>query len=230
MGLFKRISNIVKSKAEKVVSAAEAQDPVGIVKSQIQEAKKDLGDFESAVQDLGAQKHRLDNEVKELTAESKKWEKGAQAALSSENEELARKSLERKAEVDQQLVATKGQLKVADSNFEKAKVKLFEQKKYIEQKGREVSSLEARQKSAQANIKMTQTMAKYEGNGNSIDQIEIFSDKVKDLENKAAACEEMDLEAKGEDIEAQLEDLAQDSAVDDALAKMKAKMAEKTPA
>ena len=224
MALLKRIGNILKAKANRAVEAAEMQDPVGVIKSQIHEAQEQLKEFENAVHTYGAEKVRLEKKVVELKEQARKSGKSAETALKEGNEDLAVKLLQRQAETEAELETTKKNLKTTEVGFEQMKRKMGDRKKYVEDGQRKIGSLEARQKAAQANLKMRDTMAKFEGNGSAFDQIGIFEDKIEELENKASVADEIELEEKGEDLDAQVEALEAKSAVEDRLAALKAKI------
>jgi phage shock protein A len=230
MGILSRIGNIMKAKANRVVEAEESKDPVGIMKSQLHEAQENLGQFESAVSDQGANMKSLEKKVVILRDEVKKWEKNAEAALTEGNEDLAGKALERQTEKEEELLATKTGLKNATATFEKMRTKVVAEKKKIDACKGKMSSLEARQKAAQANLKMRETFNKFEGNGNPMDQISVFEDKIDAMENKAEICEDMADEASGANLDAEFAELESKGAVSDKMAALKAKMAKKETA
>lgn len=224
MSILSRIGNLVKAKANRVVESAEKSDPVGIVKQQMMEAKKQLGDYEQAVREMGAQKIAVEKDVEVAKSEVKDWGKNAETAMNNGNEDLARKALERQTEAENKLNSLKTSLKTSTANFEKMKQRLVEQKTIIDKKSSEIRTLESRQKAAKANLKMRETMTKYEGNDSAMDQISIFEDKVAEMENEAQAADELEEAMGGEDIEKEFEAMTSDGAVDDKMAALKAKM------
>jgi phage shock protein A len=230
MGLFSRISNIVKAKANRAVEAAEKEDPVGIIKAQLQEAKKNLGEFESAVRQQGAEKIRLEKQVDSLKAEVKSWGKKAEIALGEGNEDLATKALERQTELENELESAKSSLKSITVRFDKMKAKVVSEKQKIDSCTKKVSTLQAQQNAAKANLKMRETISKYEGNGSAMDQIALYEEKVQALQNESEAADEMEEEATGADLDKQFEELESKSDVSDKMAALKAKMAKKETA
>ena len=57
-GIFKRLLSLGKAKADKAISALEDKDPIMMIEAGLSEARKNLADFESAVQEAGAEKIR----------------------------------------------------------------------------------------------------------------------------------------------------------------------------
>ncbi len=223
MSILGRIGNLVKAKANRVVEAAEKSDPVGIVKQQMMEAKTQLAEYEQAVRQMGSEKINVEKQVQEAKAEVADWGKKAELAMGEGNEELARKACERQTEAETKLNSLKTSLKTATANFEKMKQRLVEQKGLIDKKDGEMRTLESRQKAAQANLKMRETMTKYEGNGSALDQIDIFEQKVSEMESEAQAADDIEDALGGDDIEKEFAALSSDGATDDKMAALRAK-------
>lgn len=227
MGILSRITNVIKAKANKAVEAAEAADPVGIMKAALKEAQENLGQFESAVRDHGAEKIRLEKKVEDLKANVKKWGSNAEAAMGEGNEALAEKACERQTEYETELASTKAALKATSDSFEKMTTKIISEKKKMDACKAKMSSLEARQKAAQANLKMKETLTAHEGSGSALDRISVFEDKISDLENKVTASDELEEAVKGEDLDSQFEELENKGSTSDKMAALKAKIAKK---
>lgn len=225
--MFSRIKNIIGAKVEKAVSGAEAQDPVGIIRVQIQKAKEQLLEFEQVTQKLGGNKISLEKRSQKLKEEVERWAKNAETTLNDGNEGLAKQALERQAGFESELEGVKTSLKKLEVNYENMKKKVIDRKNLIKQKDRELSSLQARQEAAKLNKKMMGTVAKFEGNGDAFDQIDLMTKKVEDLENEVEAAEDIQAEEDGTDLEKQFQTLETNSAVDDKLAALKKKMGKK---
>lgn len=223
-GFWKRLSNIGKAKANQAINALEDQDPIGLIESSLSEARKNLAQFESAVRDSGSEKIRLDKEVIRISGEVKRWGDNAKSAMEEGNEKLAVKALERQTTFEEELVGLKQQQKIAKSGFEKMTNKIIEQKGLIKTQQSKMGSLKAKHKAAQANLKMRETITQFEGSGSAFDQISRFEDKVNADCNKVEAADAMEDVAKGEDLDAQFEEMENKSAVSDKLAALKASM------
>lgn len=214
------------SSANRAVEAAENKDPVGIVKLNIQKAKEELVKFESAVQSIGAEKIRLSKRGVDLKQQISKWISNAESALAGGNEELARKAIEQQTKLEHELEGVNASLATTSKNFDKMKAKVISQTALIADKASEVSSLEARQRSAQASLQIQKAVANVEGTGEALGQVEIFADKVEALEAQAAAAEELSDAITGQDVAQQFEDMHANKAVEERLAALKAKMAQ----
>ena len=154
----------------------------------------------------------------------KKWGKNAETAVTEGKDDLAGKALERQMGLETELASTKASLKSMTLTFDQMKDRMFAQKKKIETYATKMSSLKARQKSAQSNLKMRETLSKYEGSDSAFDQISRYEDKVEDLINKSTAADEIDVEENGTDLDAEFADMNASSSSNDRLAALKAKM------
>ena len=167
---------------------------------------------------------KLEKEVSRLKEEVKRWGDNAKTALQEKNEGLAVKALERQTTFETELTGIQSQYKTAKKSFETMTARILEQKNIIKTQESKMGSLKAKHKAAQANLKMRETISKYEGSGNSFDQIARFEEKVNADCNKVEAADAMDEVANGEDLDSKFEALENKSSVSDKLEALKASM------
>ena len=222
--ILKRLFNVGKAQANKAVSALEDKDPIVMIEASLSDARKNLSEFESAVRDAGAEKIRLEKEVKRVKDEVNRWGDNAKTALEENNEGLATKALERQTTFEGELEVLQTQYKSSKSGFEKLMEKVLAQKERIKTQESKMGSLKAKHAAAKANLKMHETISKAEGSTSSFDQIARFEDKVNADCNKVEAADAMEDTAKGEDLDAQFEKLETKSSTSDKLAALKASM------
>ena len=226
-GALKRLLSLGKAKVDKAISAEEDKDPIMMIEAGLSEARKHLSEYESAVQETGAEKIRLEKEGTRIKEEVKLWGKNAKTALEEGGkraDELATTSFERQTIFETELEGIQSQYKMAKKGFETMTSRLLEQKSLIKNQESKMGSLKAKNKAAQANLKMRETISKFEGSGNSFDQISRFEDKVNEDCNRVEAADAMDEVANGEDLDSQFEKMESKSAVSDKLAALKASM------
>ncbi|MCU0308712.1 MAG: PspA/IM30 family protein [Thermoleophilia bacterium] len=101
MGLFQRLSLIFKSKANKVLDAAE--DPRETLDYSYEKQLEMLQQVRRGLADVATGKKRLDLQIEKLQQSSTKLDSQARAAMGSGREDLARTALERKAGIQAQI-------------------------------------------------------------------------------------------------------------------------------
>ncbi|HHP7245886.1 MAG TPA: PspA/IM30 family protein, partial [Elainellaceae cyanobacterium] len=94
MGLFDRVSRVVRSNLNAMVGAAE--DPEKILDQAIIDMQEDLVQMRQAVARAIASQKRTQQQLNQSQSEASKWHQRAQLALQKGDEELARQALSRK--------------------------------------------------------------------------------------------------------------------------------------
>src|SRR5262245_43277660 len=94
MSILNRISTVVKSNLNNLLSSAE--DPAKLVNQAIVDMEESLRDGKKELISIMAEEKVVANRVAEKNAEAEEWERKAMLALKAGDEELARAALERK--------------------------------------------------------------------------------------------------------------------------------------
>ena len=94
MGLFDRISRVVRSNLNDIVSNAE--DPEKMLEQSVLEMQEDLVQLRQGVAQAIAAQKRSEQQYNQSQNEANKWQRNAQLALQKGDENLARQALERK--------------------------------------------------------------------------------------------------------------------------------------
>lgn len=223
MGFLNRIMSIGKAKVNRAIEAQEDKDPAGQMKVKIQEQHKLINQFKDAVRQQHSDKVRHEKEDARLKDDVKRWQKNAETAMSEGDEDLARQALERKKRAEEELARTRTTLKSISAQYEKAESQLIASRKKLEEYESQVSSLEARQKSAQANKAMREATSKFNANAGSMGEIERYKQKVEDMETGLEFDEEFENKTTGADVDQKFADMERDHAVDDELEKLRKK-------
>lgn len=98
MGIFQRLSDLLKSNVNDLIDKAE--DPEKMVKQIIIDMQKELNKSTQAYGKAKASEKLAEKQYKTALATSADWEAKAKAALTQGDQELAKKALEKKVKAD----------------------------------------------------------------------------------------------------------------------------------
>ena len=184
MGIFSRLNTVIKSNLNALVDKAE--DPEKLIgqtiidmKSEMKKAKREL------ISTLGASK-RLEKEASQLEEEVQTWERKAVLALKSDDEELAREALRRKAKASKKATETRNRAVKQSSVAEQMKDTLEKLEEKIE-------DLEARKSSLASQVRKAREAP---GGQDGISDSQTFSD----LERMSGRIDELDAEVEAHSV------------------------------
>ena len=103
MGIFQRLSDLLKSNVNDLIDRAE--DPEKMVKQIIIDMQKELSKSTQALGQAKASERIAEKQYNDAVKASQDWEQKAKAALSAGNEELAKKALANKVKADKDVEA-----------------------------------------------------------------------------------------------------------------------------
>ena len=217
MGLFDRLSRVVRANVNDLVSKAE--DPEKVLEQAVIDMQEDLVQLRQAVARAIATQKRTEQQYNKNQSEANTWQQRAQLALSKGDENLAREALVRKksfadtaASLKQQLDAQSGQVATLKRNLIALESKISEAKT-------KKDMLRARANAAKANRQLQDSMNNL-GTSSAMGAFERMEDKVMQLEAESETSQELG----GTGIEQQFAALEAGSGVDDELAAMKAQL------
>lgn len=221
MGLFSRIGTLLKANINDLVSKAE--DPEKILnqlildmKEQLIEAKKQVA---VAIADEKRLKKQLDNELHM----AREWEKKAMMAVRAGRDDLAKEALTRKQEHDDLTSEYKAHWEAQKAAADKLRDSLRQLNAKIEEAKRRKNLLIARQKRAEAQQTIQETMSGL-NDTSAFDTFDRMSEKIERMEAEAEASAELAEGFSGDQLASKFEDLETDHGGDEALAALKAKM------
>lgn len=214
MGLFDRVSRVVRSNLNAMVGAAE--DPEKILDQAIVDMQEDLIQMRQAVARAIASQKRVQQQHNQAETEAQKWQQRAQLALQKGDEDLARQALSRKKVQAETAHALKTQLDQQSGQVETLKRNLIALEGKISEAKTKKDMLKARASAAKANEQLQNTIGST-STGSSMAAFERMEEKVQMMEAKSAAAAEL----AGADLESQFAQLESGSDVDDELAAMK---------
>ncbi|MDB9313585.1 PspA/IM30 family protein [Spirulina sp. CS-785/01] len=217
MGLFDRISRVVRANLNDVVSKAE--DPEKILEQSIVDMQEDLVQLRQAVAKAIASQKRTETQYNNNQSQANQWQQRAQLALSKGDEDLAREALQRKKGYGDTAAQLKQQLDNQSQQVQTLKRNLTQLESKISEAKTKKDMLKSRAQAAKANEQLNSAMSNINTSG-SMAAFERMEDKVVELEARSQASHEL----AGADLESQFAALESGSDVDDELSAMKAQM------
>ncbi|TXK85533.1 PspA/IM30 family protein [Paenibacillus sp. N3.4] len=223
MGIFKRLRDMTMASINDLLDKAE--DPVKMLNQFLRDMEEDIMEAESAVAKQIAIEKKFKMQVEESEEMVTKRTEQAMKALESGNEDLARRALEDKKEHQTRYDELKHQYDLAKTNADQLRGQLTEMKDEFTKMKNKKDLLIARAETAKAQKQINQAMSGF-GTDNAAKGFDRMSEKVLQMEAEAQASGE--IRAKNRSLDDELDGLgASKSGIDDELAAMKAKIAEK---
>jgi phage shock protein A len=216
MAIFSRLTDLLKANINDLIDRAEDREKM--VKQIIIDMEEQL---QNAVQGLGsvmASEREMLKKLKEAQDESKLWEGRARDALKSENEELAKKAIDKKLEAD---TSVKQYQKMYDNISSQTEI-LREQvdllkKKLIEARARQ-TMLIARDKVAEARQEVISAVGDLDSSG-AFAKMDKMEKKIAEKEAQADAA--FDISGMDDEEDDEFEEMESKQAADDELARLK---------
>lgn len=221
MGIFGRISTLLKANINDLVSKAE--DPEKILNQLILDMKEQLIEAKKQVAVSIADEKRLKKQLDNELHMAREWEKKAMMAVRGGRDDLAKEALARKSEHDQLATEYKAHWEAQKAAADKLRDSLRQLNSKIEEAKRRKNLLIARQKRAEAQKTIQETMSGL-NDTSAFDTFERMSNKIEQMEAEAEASAELAEGFSGDGLAAKFDDLEADHGADEALAALKAKM------
>jgi phage shock protein A len=229
-GLWSRLSLIFKAKFSKALDRAE--NPNETLDYSYEEQIRQLQNVKRGIADVTTAKKRLEMQYTTMQQQVDKLDGQARQALQAGREDLAREALTRKTAAEGQLQGIMEQGQQLEAQQQKliegertlqAKVESFRTQKEV---------IKAQYSAAEAQVRISEAAT---GLGDQMADVGMAIDRAKDktqqMQARANAIEELtaagaldDFSSSGDDIDRQLSQISQSSAVDDQLEKMKAEL------
>ncbi len=217
MGLFDRISRVVRSNLNDMVSKAE--DPEKILEQTLIDMQEDLVQLRQAVAQAIASQKRSQQQYNQYQSQVNQWLSRAQLALQKGDETLAREALQRKKSYEDQANTIKLTLDQQTAQVDTLKRNLIQLESKISEAKTKKNMLKARAQAAKANEQLQGMIGGINTSG-GMAAFERMEEKVLQMEAKSQAAGEL----VGADLESQFKALEAGSGVDDELEALKAQM------
>lgn len=222
MGLFDRVSRLVRANLNAAVSSAE--DPEKILDQALIDMQEDLVQLRQAVATAIASQKRTQQQFEKAQSEANTWYQRAQLALQKGDETLAKEALNRRKTQTETATALKAQLDQQAASVDTLKRNLIALEGKISEAKTKKDMLKARASAAKANEQLQSTVSGM-NTGSAMAAFERMEEKVLQMEARSQAA----VELAGTDLESQFAALESGSDVDDELAAMKAQLSGASP-
>ncbi|HEY9866482.1 MAG TPA: PspA/IM30 family protein [Candidatus Obscuribacterales bacterium] len=217
MGLFDRISRLVRANLNDLVNKAE--DPEKILEQAIIDMQEDLVQLRQAVAQAIATQKRSEQQYNQAQSQANQWESRAKLALQKGEEGLAREALQRKKGYTETANTIKLTLDQQLGQVDALKRNLIQLESKISEAKTKKNMLKARAQAAKANEQLQGLLGGINPTGATA-AFERMEEKVMQLEARSQAAGEL----AGSDFESKFAELEAGSDVDDELIALKAQM------
>lgn len=221
MGIFDRLSTLIRSNINDLISRAE--NPEKMLNQLITDMKGQLAKAKQQVASAIADEKKLQADAEAMRKQAEDWERRAMLAVQEGRDDLAKQALLRYNEAmqgAQQLHETWVKHKAETENL-KASLRQLNDK--IEEAKRKKNILVARARRAEAQQRIQETMSGM-SDKSAFESFERMSEKIEQQERKAIAAAELQNEFEGDQLMQQFQALEYKGAPDQQLLELKARM------
>ena len=220
--IWSRIATLIRSNINALISSAE--EPDKILNQLVIDMRKQYVEARKQVAVAIADEKRLKRQYDKEAERAADWEKKAMTAVRAGKDDLAREALKRKGEADNIAGEFKKQWAAQQNATEQLKESLKRLNDKIQEASRKKNLLIARQKRAETQKKIQDTMSGM-GESGAFDQFARMEEKVDRIEAEADAAVELSGDLDGDALANEFKLLeASGAGQDEALAELKAKM------
>ena len=221
MGIFDRLSTLLRSNINDLISRAE--NPEKMLNQLITDMKGQLAKAKQQVASAIADEKKLQADAEAMRKQAEDWERRAMLAVQEGRDDLAKQALMRYNEAmqgAQQLHETWVKHKAETENL-KGSLRSLNDK--IEEAKRKKNILIARARRAEAQQRIQETMSGM-SDKSAFESFERMTEKIEQQERKAIAAAELQNEFEGDSLAHQFQALEYKGAPDQQLLELKAKM------
>tara|TARA_B100000700_G_C14985400_1_gene828568 strand:- start:199 stop:1002 length:804 start_codon:yes stop_codon:yes gene_type:complete len=188
MGFFDRLSRLLRSNLNDLVSKAE--DPVKILDQSVADMQSDLVKLRQAVAMAISSQKRLQNQAEQSQQQAKTWYERAELALQKGEEDLARQALTRRKAFQESSSSLGNQLEAQDGQVEMLKRSLLTLEGKIAEAKTKKDMLKARAQAAEAQQQLQSAVGDF-GKNTAMEAFERMEEKVQSLEASGQAAAEL---------------------------------------
>ena len=221
MGIFDRLSTMLRSNINDLISRAE--NPEKMLNQLITDMKSQLAKAKQQVASAIADEKKLQADAESMRKQSEDWERRAMLAVQEGRDDLAKQALLRYNEAlqgAQQLHETWVKHK-AETESLKGSLRSLNDK--IEEAKRKKNILIARARRAEAQQRIQETMSGM-SDKSAFESFERMTEKIENQERKAIASAELQAEFEGDTLIEQFKSLEYKGSADQQLLELKSKM------
>ncbi|MCT4543265.1 MAG: PspA/IM30 family protein [Vallitalea sp.] len=216
MGIFTRLNNIIKGKANSALDKTE--NPIELLDLKIREMEESLNKAKLSSAEVIGNAHLIKKQMDETLKQSNDFDEKVKLAMSKNNEDLAKKALQKKMECDKKYESLKKSYSEAKTKADQLKLKLTNLEDEIKKTRHYRDEAAARLNNAEASQKVNEILANIDNGSNSID----LDDIERKISKKEALTEGMSkLKNSSDSLDEEFEKLENDIDLDLELQKYK---------
>jgi phage shock protein A len=221
MGIFARIARLIKANLNALISGAE--DPEKMLTQILEDMGQQLNEAKKQVAVAIADEKRLAKQLQAAKDAVFEWERRAMLAVRANNDGLAKEALARKAEHTTHAEQYQASWQKQKASVDQLKLALRALNNKIEEARRKKSLLVARQKRAEAQSKIQETLHGLK-NASAFEAFDQMASKVEQIEAEAEARTELAEEYSGDVLAQRFGELEATAGADEDLVALKRKM------
>jgi phage shock protein A len=221
MGIFQKLSLLLRSNINDAI--ARAENPEKVLNQLIADMREQLSRAKQEVAVAIADEQKLRAQVEEESRQASEWERRAMLAVKEGRDDLAKQALIRHQEHGERAQALDQTWRRQAQETEKVKASLRDLNDKIEEAKRKKNLLVAKQKRAQAQRRIHETMAGL-SDRSAFEAFERVAEKIEDSERRALASAEVTETLSTDPLETEFKRLSAGDDVERRLAALKEQM------
>jgi phage shock protein A len=220
MGIFGRIADIFKANVNDALDKME--DPEKMIKQMVIEMQEAIAKATSGLATAMAQEKKLERDYLQYQKAADEWEQKAMTALNAGNEDLARQALQKKADAANQAAQFKAMWEAASKTTNSLKTQVEGLKAKLNEARMKESTLIARNEVAKSQAQIAKQVGNFDTTS-AFAKFDKWEQKILKNEAEAQAFTELSGDSSKQ-LDDQFKLLEKNSAVDDDLARLRAKL------
>ncbi|KHD35401.1 phage-shock protein [Clostridium acetobutylicum] len=214
MGIFKRVSNMVKAKVNNTLD--EMENPIELLDQKIRDMEESLNKAKISSAQILGNAHEIEKKLQKARLESEDYDSKVKLAVKNGNDDLAKRALERKLDADKRCESLQKSYEDASQKSKVIKDKLITLEEEIEKTRAYRDEAAARFNNAEATKKVNEVLSNVDTGSNNIN----LDDIERKIERKEAMAEGLGDLRNEDSLEKEFEKLNETN-LDDELAKYK---------
>ena len=188
MGIFSRMSNMIKAKVNNTLD--EMENPIELLDQKLRDMEEQFNKAKLNSAQILGNVHEIEKKLNLAKKESADYEEKIKRALSKGNEDLAKKALARKVEIDKKVTSLQSSYDNSKIQADTLKSNLRSLEEEIEKTRNYRDEAAARFSNAEASQKVNEVLANVQTKSNSI-QIDSIERKIQRKESLAQGLGEL---------------------------------------
>lgn len=228
MGIFSKLSTVIRSNINDLI--ARAENPEKMLNQIILDMREQLTKAKQEVAVAIADERKLKAQAEEEARQAQQWERRAMLAVKENRDDLARQALVRHQEYAQRAQSMYETWQRQASETERLKEALRQLNAKIEEARRKKNLLVAKQKRAEAQKRIHETMSGL-SDRSAFEAFDRMAERIEDNERRTLASAEVTAELNaGDQLEKEFQALQAGESADDRLIELKRQMGLLPPA